>query len=265
MTAYAYDIGLITPEELQRDFSTWRLLDGRPQKMWKKSHIFGSRSFSWEDYTGIDEKKIPYRVLPPEKIAQALGDMGITEETPIVAYGDADQSWGGEAWICWVLTWLGHKAPVRLLSGGVDAWTASGRSLASTMEPESFPRRVYQFHERKECNVSTDFIVRLPENHVLVDTRSFREWITGSRLPGAVHIQWEKFYKGPHRIPIGSDDLKDLLKSNGISQNQRVIYYCTGGIRSSFAWMVHEIHMNGKALNYEGGTEAWDRRDRNSP
>ena len=83
---------------------------GGPGPCGKKSHIPQSRSFSWEDYTGIDEKKDTLSCFfHRKKIARALAEMGITENTPIVAYGDAAQSWGGEAWICWVLTWLGHK------------------------------------------------------------------------------------------------------------------------------------------------------------
>ena len=124
--ASTYDLALIEPATLNHNLSDWIVLDARPKTEWQTSHIQGAMSFSWEDYTSTDKKNIPYRVWSPEKIAAVLGKMGIDENSPVVVYGDANTSWGGEGWVCWVLTWLGHQGPIRLLAGGVQAWENHG-------------------------------------------------------------------------------------------------------------------------------------------
>jgi thiosulfate/3-mercaptopyruvate sulfurtransferase len=36
-----------------------------------------------------------------------------------------------------------------------------------------------------------------------------------------------------------------------------VVYYCKGGIRSAYAWMVHVLAGFPGACNFEGGMEEW--------
>jgi thiosulfate/3-mercaptopyruvate sulfurtransferase len=40
-----------------------------------------------------------------------------------------------------------------------------------------------------------------------------------------------------------------------------VVYYCAGGIRSAYTWLVHELAGLPDARNYEGGMAAWQKRD----
>jgi thiosulfate/3-mercaptopyruvate sulfurtransferase len=54
----------------------------------------------------------------PERFANALGRVGITPGTPVVAYDDAGGSMAARLW--WLLHVLGEPAAV--LDGGLDAW-----------------------------------------------------------------------------------------------------------------------------------------------
>ena len=130
----AADIGLIDAKTLNQSPSSWIVMDARPKNVWQSGHIPGARSFSWEDYTRTDEKGVAYRLLPAEQPAAALGKMGIEQNSPVAVYGDADTSWGGEGWVCWVLAFLGHKGPIRLVDGGIQAWTANGFPIKSGEE-----------------------------------------------------------------------------------------------------------------------------------
>lgn len=258
--ARALDLGLMRPEALHSENRAWAILDGRPWPVWKNAHIPGAFSFSWEKYTRIDEKKIPHRVFTPGELAGILGKMGIDEHTPVAAYGDMDDSWGGEAWICWVLAWIGHKGPVRLVHGGMDAWKKAGFPVSSGPEAGTTRQKSYHLNMQNQLNVSAGAIEAMKADAFIVDTRSFREWIAGDRLPGAVHIAWTAFYAGPEKAPLDAAALTALLAKNGITFNKPVIYYCTGGIRSSLAWLTHTLSGKGSAVNFEGGTEEWIRR-----
>jgi thiosulfate/3-mercaptopyruvate sulfurtransferase len=257
-TCFATDLGLIEAHALHRSISEWVVLDARPGSEWLAGHIPGALSFSWEDYTRTDEKGVPYRVWPPEKLAKALGNMGIDVNKPVVVYGDADKSWGGEGWTCWVLTWLGHKGPIRLLNGGIQAWRYNKSPLISGAEIIRRGSVQYNYQLNQQVGIATPEIEKQMGNIVLIDTRSTLEFLKG-RIPGAIRIPWEDFFSGRERRPLAPDALKKLFQKHGIDIKKPIVYYCTGGIRSGYAWLVHQLSGLPKSRNYEGGFEAWKR------
>lgn len=93
---------------------------------------------------------------------------------------------------------------------------------------------------------------------VILDTRLKPEWLSG-HIPGAVHIEWTKFYSGAERRPLSAEALKKLLKDNDADLQKPVVYYCAAGVRSGFAWLVHQLSGLSPARNYAGGWEAWKR------
>ncbi len=258
----AAEISLITAKNLEEGIGRFTVLDARPRKEWEKSHIPGALSFSWEEHTAVDAEGVPHRIGPPERMAAALSAMGIRETDEIVVYADADKSWGGEGWVCWALSWLGHRGGIRLLEGGIAAWekevypTGKGKSAKA---PSPAP---YNFRVRSDLFATAEDIGACAKECQIVDTRSFREWITG-RIPGAVHISWKKFRKGGLRTPLTPTETAALLTKHGIDTAKPVIYYCTGGIRSAYSWLVHELSGLKTAANFEGGTAAWDHFTKN--
>ena len=254
----AGDIGLIEPGSLKQNAKSWVILDARPGSEWKAGHIPGALSFSWEDYTRTDDKGVPYRVWPPELLALKLGKMGIDENTPIVVYGDADKSWGGEGWDCWVLSWLGHKGPIRLLNGGIQAWRNNNFALVSGNDKRQSKAVRYNYVLNSNVYIDTEELKKQKDDLAVIDTRSFLEWIRG-HIPGAIHINWTDMYSGIDRRPLSPDEFRKLLREHGVDINRPVVYYCTGGIRSAYAWMVQQLSGLHPARNYEGGFEAWTR------
>lgn len=253
------DLGTIEVHDLLQQTSYWTILDARPTSEWEQGHLPGALSFSWTDFTAT-VKGVKYRSFAPESYALALGRLGIDEKTPIIVYGDADSSWGGEGWVCWMLSWIGHKGPIRLLTGGVQAWESEHLRLSkSTSEKKA--RKKYQIDVRPELNISAAKLSSDSRLKVLIDTRSTLEWYLG-HLPGAIHIPWKKFYRGKDRRPISVADYRELLEGYGIDQNLQVVFYCTGGIRSAYAWLVHQLSGYDKGINFEGGKQEWDKHQR---
>jgi thiosulfate/3-mercaptopyruvate sulfurtransferase len=258
-SACAYDLALLKASELESSRQAWAVLDARPKAEWQAGHIPGAHSFSWDEYTRTDEKGTPYRVWPPEELAGVLSRMGIGENTPIAVYGDADKSWGGEGWACWVLSWLGHKGPVCLLAGGIQSWRARGCPLSTEPAAPQAASIPYRVELRPELDIPTPELEARASSMVLIDTRSTMEWLMG-HLPDAVHIPWTEFYAGKDHAPLDADSLKKLLQRHGIDTTRPIVYYCAGGVRSAYAWTVHTIDGLPPAHNYEGGMEDWKRR-----
>ena len=260
-SASAFDLALIDPAELVQDKGKWIILDARPESDWLAGHIPGALSFSWENYTRTDEKGRAYRLAPPERLAAAFGQIGMVEDTPVVVYGDGDKSMGGEGWITWVLLWLGHEGPIRVAAGGIQSWKGLGYPVATGPESSTRPASVYRVRLRPRINVETSELESKERSFTLIDCRSELEWITG-HIPGAVHIAWTEFRTGRERRPIDRAGLKHLLQSHDIDPEKPVVFYCTGGVRSGYTWMVHQLDGLSPARNYLGGIEDWRLRDR---
>lgn len=257
--AMAADLGLIDPIVLKSNTTKYVILDARPTADWEAGHIPGAIPFSWERYTRTDANGVKYSSLPPQEVAAALAGLGIDEKSPVVIYGDADKSWGSEGYAAWLFSWLGHKGYVRLLNGGIQAWRGQNLPLTKGTEKPAITKARYQFDLKPQYVVSTEDVQNGKGAYTLVDVRSTFEWIKG-KIPGAVHIPWEDFYSGPDRRPLPAAELKKLLARHGVDTSKPVVYYCLGGVRSAYAWTVHQLAGLPDSRNYKGSWAAWEKR-----
>jgi len=241
------------------------LLDARPQAQWQQNHLPGAFSLSWEDYTRTDSDGVKYRTLPAHEFAPKLAAMGITPDSTLLIYGDADTSWGGEGWLAWALAWLGHHGTVYLLDGGIQAWQQAGLPLNNHTPPLVTVNgaAAYQTEPTCDINISAQELARNAESYTIIDTRNYwTEWLP-NHIPGAIHIDWKSFHQGDQHRFIDGQQLKMLLEKNGVPLNKPIVYYCTGGIRSGFTWAVHSLTDLPPALNFEGGIVEWDHYQTN--
>lgn len=185
--------------------------------------------------------------------------MGIDEKSPVLVYGDADKSWGSEGYTVWLLSWLGHKGPIRLLNGGIQSWRAQKLPMSNSPEKPAAKKIAYKVELKTHYTASTEEVQNNKSVFSLVDTRSTFEWLKG-KIPGAIHIPWEDFYTGKDRQPLPPTELKKLLARHGVDTSRPVVYYCLGGVRSAYAWTVHQLSGLPEAKNYKGSWAAWEKR-----
>ncbi len=259
VSVFAADLGLIDVAALKGNSTKWVILDARPKADWETGHIPGAIQFSWDNYTRTDARGVQYSSFPPQELAAALAGLGIIETSPVVVYGDADKSWGSEGYDIWLLSWLGHKGPIRLLNGGIQAWRSQNLPLVKGLERPAAKKALYQVNLKPQYIVSTEDIQKVKGAYALVDVRSTFEWIKG-RIPGAIHIPWDDFYTGKDRHPLSQAELKKLLAKNGVDTSKPVVYYCLGGVRSAYAWTIHQLAGLPEAKNYKGSWAAWEKR-----
>lgn len=106
-------------------------------------HLPGARFLHLdEDLSGPKTGRNGRHPLPDaDVLAARLGQLGIGNDTQVVAYDDAGGMYGARLW--WLLNWLGHAA-VAVLDGGVKAWLAAGGALTDEViepAPTVFTRR----------------------------------------------------------------------------------------------------------------------------
>jgi thiosulfate/3-mercaptopyruvate sulfurtransferase len=128
-----------------------------------------------------------------EVFAERLRELGIGNDTQVVAYDDANSSFAARLW--WMLRWLGHDA-VAVLDGGFKAWIAAGGARetgeAAAAAAEQFTARV-----RAESVVSTGEVERALRDGtaLLVDARAAERFAgtvepidpVAGHVPGAVN------------------------------------------------------------------------------
>ncbi|MBV2131424.1 sulfurtransferase [Pseudomonas sp. MAP12] len=72
----------------------------------------------------------------PQQLCRRLRDWGVNHDSEIVLYDDGPGAFAARAW--WLLLWLGKRAGVYLLDGGLSAWQAAGLPLEQH-QPQPVP------------------------------------------------------------------------------------------------------------------------------
>ncbi len=166
-----------------------------------------------------------------------------------------------------MLSYLGHPR-VHLLDGGVAAWRGSGRPLETGGGRAPPPGR---FVVRCDPSLRAELpeaiaASRAAAGAVLVDVRTRPEWDgerryfepRGGHLPGAVHLPWTDLLDEHGRLRP-ADQLRALLAAKEVPEGRPLIVYCTGGVRSAFAWAALST-IGRDVRNFDGSFYQWAAR-----
>ena len=219
----------------------------RKEAEYAKGHVPGAVYFDSERF----EVGPLWSVIPAADLTRALTALGITSATPTVLYG-RDPMPAFRAAV--VLMYAGVR-DVRVLNGGLAAWTRHGRALE---------------HGSVRATAARDFGARVPDqpslvtgianarrllagpNSVLADVRSWKEYvgeITGyadlkqkGRIPGAVwggggsDVSQMEHLRNPDGTVRDYHDIARRWASAGIVPEKQVGFYCGTGWRASEAF-----------------------------
>lgn len=263
------------------------LLDARGLSRRVLTHIDGAIPVHWRSFSQSDTSRqgnlLGYADPNQRQVLeQKIRDLGISEQTVVLVYGEPIYGWGEEGRIVWMLKTLGHDS-VALIDGGIKALIQSGAETSvlpsyTISEPGHFQiqvrsdwtvtsedvRRILNSGEETLSDEATSENVPETPSHVtLVDTREAREYegetpygeLRGGHIPGAVHLYFKELLSdnGLLKTP---QEIQNILQTHNISLDSDIIAYCTGGIRS--AWFVSVLnHLGYEAQNYAGSAWEW--------
>ncbi|HLX09869.1 MAG TPA: rhodanese-like domain-containing protein [Thermoanaerobaculia bacterium] len=255
-----------TPGELaSRPAGTVTILDARPASDYRRGHVPGAVRIDWTDFrdgwgrTG----KLPRDL---DGLARRLAGFGVDSNRAAVVYGNARTGWGEEGRIVWMLAYLGHPQ-ARLLDGGWEAWREA-RLPISTADERPLAGRFRAAPVAALRASAADVDQALHAGSIVLDVRSDEEWhgatpyfeARGGHIPGAVHVEWKALLDPLGRIdPVAA---RARLLAAGIKPGDRVITYCTGGVRSAEAWVILRALGYADVRNYDGSWYEWSADDR---
>ncbi|MET7936122.1 sulfurtransferase [Streptomyces sp. NPDC005322] len=190
--------------------------------------------------------------------AAAMRRAGVRRDQRVVAY-DGGQGWAAaRAW--WLLRWAGHPS-VRVLDGGLPAWTANGGSLTTDApaqsegdfvpEPGALPL------------LEADDAAALARRGVLLDARAVERYRgevepidrVAGHIPGAVSAPTvDNVTADGHFLP--ADRLAERFAAVGVAPDAEVGVYCGSGV--SAAHQVLALAVAGiPAALYVGSWSEW--------
>jgi len=250
-----------TPGELaSRAAGSVTVLDARPAGDYRRGHVPGAIRIDWTDFregwgrTG----KLPRDL---EGLARRLAGFGVDANRPVVVYGNARKGWGEEGRIVWMLAYLGHPQ-ARLLDGGWEAWL-DAKQPVSVADERPLTGRFHAVPQTALRAGVADVEGARRGGGVVLDVRSDAEWrgatpyheARGGHIPGAVHVEWKELLD--RRGRLDPDAARARLLAAGVKPADRVITYCTGGVRSAEAWVILRALGYAEVRNYDGSWFEW--------
>jgi thiosulfate/3-mercaptopyruvate sulfurtransferase len=194
----------------------------------------------------------------PEVFAAAMRRAGVSDGRAVVVYDAGSSMAAARGW--WLLRYFGHGA-VRVLDGGLAAWTAAGHPLESgrravdagdfTAQPGGMPL------------LDADQAASLAERGVLLDARAperFRgeqepiDPVAG-RIPGAVNLPTTENVDASGRF-LDRDRLREQFAAVGVRSDAPVGAYCGSGVTAAHEVLALELAGFPAAL-YAGSWSEW--------
>lgn len=248
-------------------------VDLQPTADFLRGHIPGAVNTDYYKSGWLQERadKVPemFPIDSPDKVAEAIGKLGIANDTHvvIVTTGAASRNMAHGTRIYWTFKMLGHDN-VSLLDGGMAGYTKdkSNRldSGAVTPAPKSFKANL-----RKEMLATMDDVKKAVAGGkaTLVDNRSDDLFIGVTQSPKttqagtlpkarSIPTSWLTVDDGGQlRSPA---QLAQLFKHAGVPSGGEQIYFCNTAHLSTLGWFVsHELLGNKQAKLYDGSMAEW--------
>lgn len=234
----------------------------------KKGTIEGAVATTWQELCTCDESygeagdegwgKIP----EAEDLADRLGQLGISKDKEVILLGETLNGWGDDARVLWELAAAGYDN-VKMVDGGYSALVDAG---ASTQKGAAEPTPVeVAIDEIDNTHVmGTEELMENYDDYKIIDVRTDEEYegavkygeAQGGHLPGAIHIRYTDMFREDGTL-ISAADIEKLLTDAGISKEDKIVAYCTGGIRSAYAQLVFEMAGYENTWNYDQSFWRW--------
>lgn len=190
----------------------------------------------------------------PEVLEATLKGWQVDNETEIIVYGPS-LALAARGW--WTLRWAGLRN-VRVLDGGLKAWTSAGGPVAQgdfipkprasaadlILQPGQLPQ------------ITTVEMESLAPHVALIDAREESAYLAG-HIPGANNLPASELW-----TPAGQmrtlKEVRDLYERVEVTPSSDVVVYCGGGVLSALQVLV----LNALGIQprlYVGSWSEWGR------
>ena len=198
----------------------------------------------------------PMFMLPDEaELAAAIGNLGVGNDNEVVVYATDSIMWATRAW--WVLHYAGHRN-VRVLNGGVGAWTGELETRENHYPPTTFtaslaPAMIADKDEVLQSigNGAVCTLNALPRSFYIgeADVPYAKE----GHITGSLSLSFEHMLDGNQ---VKADEAL-AAQFEGYDKDDRIITYCGGGIAATLTASCALLAGFSNVGVYDGSMSEW--------
>ena len=174
-------------------------------------------------------------------LAGMLGSAGISENDPLVIYGDCFPC-GDLTFVFWIMKSLGHK-DVRLLKGTEDDW---GEVKMDMIEIQN-ARSATSYVPEPNAAILADYDLVLSGDLQIVDARSADQFAQ-DHIVGAINIEYDQVIEDGWIK--GGEDLSEIFIE--LEKGKPVVVYSKRGGQASIVW--YDL----REMGYDARPYTWD-------
>lgn len=263
-SSYIVDSKWIKDHALDSDLT---ILDARSDKSYSKEHLKNALNVSWQQFSNVSVKpseKGFATLLDEKNLSKQIADLGITKDSKVLVYGDANKAWGEEGRIVWMLRAAGVKNSF-FASESFDSIKSNDVKIDNVLNKA---KKSSDF-EISKLDLSTSIFTKelkesLNSDIKIIDTREKEEFegaqkygeARGGHIKGAINIPFTQLFNEDSSLK-SADELSALFEKNNIKPNDKVVAYCTAGIRSGYMTNVLKMLGYENARNYQDSFYGW--------
>jgi thiosulfate/3-mercaptopyruvate sulfurtransferase len=238
------------------------------------SHIPGAVFVDWTQDIVDPADPVPMQVAGPVPFAAKMSELGIGDETLVVAYDDYDHIFAGR--FAWALRYYGHEG-VRILDGGWGRWLAESRPTRQSTAPEAAPlSAVFTARPRaalRRTASEVEGVLGRPDV-ALIDARPSEQYVGAvtaaarpGHIPGAVNVPYARLIDASTGRFLPPAELTRVFRDSGVDVTalpREVIVYCNGGVSCTVPLNALRILGRDDVAVYDGSWNEWGN-DANLP
>lgn len=240
-------------------------VDAREGKKVAKGTVEGAVAMEWPAITVQDGKPgdETWCLVPePERLQPLLQSYGIEKDKEIIVLGAPDEGWGEDGRVLWELREAGCT-DVKVVDGGVAAMKDVGAEFVKgASAPEMSNIEIKELD--KSHDITTEELQKNYDDYKIVDVRIPKEYegailyeeAQGGHLPGAVNIPYVDMFQKDGTLKSNEEIVK-MFENQGIEKDDKVVTYCTGGIRAAYTQLVLEMCGYEHTYNYVQSFWRW--------
>ena len=210
------------------------------------------------DFSSKPTKLSGKRPLPAIMDLQAdARRWGISPDSQVVVYDNTGGAQASRAW--WTLRWAGFEN-VRILDGGLKAWTEAGRPTSSHVAFEAPKAGTVVLSAGHMPVIEAYQAARIARDGLLLDARGKAGYVGEAGKPATGHIPGAKLAPSADTISGGrfkpADELNAHFAAICGNDGREIAVYCGSGNAAAHA--LAAMHATGRsAALYVGSWSAW--------
>ncbi len=228
----------------------------------QREHIPGAGFLDLDGELSNRASPFPFMMPSAEQFSAVVSEKGVSDDSWVVLYSIGNMMWSTRVW--WMFLSFGFDR-VAVLDGGWDKWHRESRPVSSrpcaykagdftaTSRPDLIASRQEVERAMRESGVCT-LCTLSPEVYQGISERH-------SGRPGHIPGSLNDYYRDLVDPDIGtfleSADLRERFATLGVSEKERVITYCGGGIASTLTALALRLAGHQDVAVYDGSLREW--------